>query len=179
MFSLEEPISPRRKWAAIAAATFVMLLSYWAIVFSFVAGAADDETIEGGFGAFAFGVAMAPFAFIVLSFGSKSRKAATAVLKAMGLFVVVGAGVIVLTNLVTGLVLAFGAGGMLCLRREEEHSTKVRLAFLGGATLYVFILLAAVPAAGVLTGGVTPFLILGIADGYAERKAERAAEAGP
>lgn len=178
MFNLDEPISPRRKWAAIAAATFVMLLSYWAIVFSFVAGAADEENVEGGFGPFAFGLAMAPFAFMVLSFGSKNRSAATAVLKAMGLLVVVGAGMVVLTNLVTGLVLAFGAGGMVCLRAEEEHSTRIRLGFLAAAALYVFVLLAIVPAAGVLTGGVTPFLILGIADGYAERKAEKAEEEG-
>lgn len=176
MFSIDdEPISPRRKWTAIGAATFVMLLSYWSLVFAFVAGAAEDESVEVGFGNFAFGVGIVPFAFMVLAFGSKHRKAATGVLKAMGLFLVVGVSLVLFANLLVGLVAGFGAGGIVTLRDEEEYRVKHRVLAVLAATVWVLVLSFVAPGVGVITGGIVPFLALGLADYYSENKAADAA----
>lgn len=170
----KDPTSPRRKWAVIAASTFLLLLSYIPIVYSFVAGIADEEDVEGGAGPLAFGLAMLPFAYLLLAFGSRHSRAPGAVIRAMGMFLLAGiTGVVLTQSLIAGLVLGYGAGGVFALRAEDDHGYGMRFIFVGAAGLYVLFLNFVAPDAAFVAGAILPFLVLGLADYVSERRAAR------
>lgn len=166
------PPSPRQKWVAIALATMLLLVSYWLIVFAFVAGVTEDGPDPGP--PLAVGLSLVPFVFLVLAFLTRHPRAPGAVLKAMGLFVVVGMPVALFGSIVPGMVAGFGAGGVVSLRAEEEHRWAGRAAAVAGVTAYVWILLQFIPDASIFGGPFLPFVSIGIADGFMERRAPAA-----
>src|SRR5688500_12307904 len=100
-----EPLSPRRKWRAITIATLLLVPAFWSVLAGLVSVASerDDAPPAGPF--IAFGLALVPFVFIVLAFLSENPRAPGAVLKAMGLSLVIGIPVSALAaDAVTGLV---------------------------------------------------------------------------
>jgi hypothetical protein len=81
------PLTLRRRWLAITLAT---------IACSSASGRSSprppqpaSRTFDGG-GLLAFGLALVPLAFGVLAFASRHPSAPAQVLKAMGLFIVIG-----------------------------------------------------------------------------------------
>ena len=165
----EEPTA-RRKWLAITMATVVMTASYAALLGAIIASSADDGPEPGPL--FAFGLGLVPFVFIVLAFVSAHRRAPGAVLKAMGLSVLVAVLVsAVLQDAASGLVAGFGAGGVVTLRAEEVHSWRARAIAVLAATAYVSVLVYIFVEAALFAGAILPFLVLGIADWIVESRA--------
>ena len=166
----DEVLSPRRKWLAITVATVVMTVSYSAIVAAMVAAAADDGPDPSPL--FALGLGLVPFVFVALAFLSRHPRAPGAVLRAMGLSVVVALIVAgILRDAASGLVAGFGAGGIVSLRAEDVHNWKARTVAVVISTSYVAILIYVSVETALLAGAILPFLSIGIADWVSEHRA--------
>jgi len=171
------PLPPRRKWRAITLATLVWVPGYWfllaGIVSAATTGKAKAEPSTGPF--IAFGLCLVPFVFVALAFLSEHPRAPGAVIRAMGLALVVGIPVSALAaDAVTGLVAGMGAGGVVALRQDLTHSWKARALAVAAATLYTFVVLRTIPAMALLLAPILPFTVIGVADHLSEGKAERA-----
>lgn len=164
------PLTPQRKWRAITFATLLLAVAFWSLLAGLVSVASDDSTGEPQAGAaIALGLSLIPFVFIVLAFMSEQPRASTAVLKAMGLALLVGIPVSALAaDAVTGIVAGAGAGGIAALRSDGPHNWRTRAVALAIAAAYAFILVRTVGAVVLLPAPIFPFTALGLADHYAE-----------
>jgi hypothetical protein len=168
------PLSPKRKWQTITVATLLFLPAYWSVLAGIVDGALDaTETVSGDVGnsaaLIAFGLALIPFLFIVLAFMSEHPRAPGAVVKAMGLSLLVGiAASAIAADAVTGLVAGVGAGGLVALRPEPDHGWKPRAVGVLVAATYTFMLVRTAPDIALLSAPVFPLTALGLADHYIE-----------
>lgn len=157
----------KRSWLAIGVSTIVLLVSYSSLLVAIVATQSDTPDAAGP--VFALGFAMVPVTFVVVAFMSGHRRAPIAVLKAMGVWLLVALP-FGLFNPVFGLCMGFGLGGSLTLKELDKSRWQARvLAVLLGAT-YALAMLFVVPAVGLLSGGLVPFTALGLADYYTEHK---------
>jgi hypothetical protein len=172
-----EPLAPQRKWLLIAVATIILAVAMWAMLAGLIVIAADDDI--GGpnpAAAIAFGLALLPFVFIVLAFGSSHPRAPGAVVKAMVLCLLVGIMVSAIArDGVTGIVAGVGAGGVVALREDLAHNWKARALGVVVATVYTFVLVRALGELVLLPAPVFPFTSIGIADHLSERRREREA----
>jgi hypothetical protein len=169
------PLSPRRKWRAILLATLLLVPGYWALLAGLVSVASDREGGPPAGPLLAFGLSLVPFVFITLAFLSEHPRAPGAVLRAMGLSLLVGIPVSALAaDAVTGLVAGIGAGGATALRKDDPADWKARALAVGLATVYTFVTLRTVPDAAVLLAPALPFTSIGVADHLAEWRRERA-----
>jgi hypothetical protein len=171
-----QPLSPRLKWRAITLATLVLVPAYWAVLAALVSVASKGDAGPNPGPALAFGLSMVPFVFLVLAFMSGHPRAPGAVIKAMGLALLVGIPVSALAaDAVTGMVAGIGAGGTVALRADEDHNWRARAIAVTAATAYSFVLLHTVPDAGLLAAPIFPFTSIGVADHLSERRREREA----
>jgi hypothetical protein len=164
-----EPLSPRRKWRAITLATLLLVPSYWSVLAGLVSVASDrpDAPTAGPF--IAFGLSLVPFVFIVLAFASEHPRAPGAVIKAMGLALLVGIPVSALaSDAVTGFVAGVAAGGIAALRPEPISTSKARWVAVLVATMASFLLVRTVGEVALLLAPVLPFTSIGVADHLAE-----------
>jgi hypothetical protein len=167
-----EPLSPQRKWRAITLATVLLVPAFWSLLAGLVAWGSDQPKAAPDPGAaLALGLALIPFVFILLAFLSQHQRAAGAVLKAMGLTILVGVPVSVIAgDGVTGVVAGIGAGGIVALRSDIGHSWTLRAAAVLVAALYTFVLVRVGGSMALLPAPILPFTGLGIADHIAERR---------
>jgi hypothetical protein len=162
----------RSNWIAISVATPLMMFSTFAYAAAFTGGDEADGWFFDLRLAFV-GLAVAPFVFVALGFLSRNPHAPKRVLQAMGLLLVVGLPVGLLDPLV-GAATGFGLGGAMVLNRPAvERVVYWRLAAVVFTFVYVFVLIVAIPPAGVFTGAVLPLIMIGVADEYAAWSAER------
>jgi hypothetical protein len=170
-----QPLSPPRKWRAIAIATLVLVPAYWSLLAGIVSASPDSEGgVANPAAAIAFGLAVIPFVFIVLAFLSEHPRAPSAVVRAMGLSLLVGIPVSALAaDVVTGIVAGVGAGGIAALRMDEGHSWRARALAVVVASVYVFVLVRTAGPIVLLPAPVFPFTGIGVADHLAERRHER------
>jgi hypothetical protein len=173
-----EPLSPQRKWRAITLATLLLTPALWSLLAGFVAIAADDSDRTPGApnaaAAIALGLVLIPFVFVVLAFMSEHPRAPMAVVKAMGLFLLVGIPVsAVAADAVTGIVAGVGAGGIVALRADDPHNWRARALAVVAASAYAFVLVRAAGAMTLLSAPIFPFTSIGIADHLSERSRER------
>ena len=162
------PLSSRRRWISLTAATIVLQFAFWPIMGSLGAGEAGDA------GLLWLGLAIMPFVFLVLAFASGHPRAPGAAGLAMGLFLLVALPVALL-DLLVGLVAGFGAGAVLALRFDPQvHSRRGRVIAVSAASVYTLVLIllqGAVPALGpfaIISAAVIPLAVVGIADEAAE-----------
>ncbi len=162
------PLSSRRRWLSLTAATIVLQFAFWPIIGSLGAGGAGDP------GLLWLGLAVVPFVFLVLAFASGHPRAPGAAGLAMGLFLLVALPVALL-DLLVGLVAGFGAGAVLALRFDPEvHSRRGRVIAVTAASIYTLVLVllqGVVPGLGpfaVISAAVIPLAVVGIADETAE-----------
>ncbi len=169
------PLSPRRKWVAITAATLAFVPAYWAVLAGIVSSASSSPKAAPDPGAsLALGLALIPFVFVVLAFGSGHPRAPGAVVKAMLLALLVGIPVSALAgDAITGIVAGVSAGGAAALRLEVNHSWRSRALGVAVATVYTFVLIRVGGDVIVLGAPVLPFTALGLADHFVERRRER------
>lgn len=174
------PLPPERKWRAIALATLVLAPAVWALLGGLVAAASDEVGGPQPALAIAFGLALLPFAFIVLAFLSEHPHAPSAVLRAMGLFLLVGIPVSALAgDAVTGIVAGAGAGGIAALRVDAAHDRRLRIAAVVLGAAYSFVLARVAGPAVLVAAPVFPFTGIGVADHLAEWLLEREAATRP
>jgi hypothetical protein len=172
-----EPLSPEQKWRAITYATLLLAPAVWSLLAGLVALAADDPP-EGAqpAAAIALGLTLIPFVYIVLAFSSRHPQAAGAVVKAMGLCLLVGIPVsAVAADAVTGIVAGVGAGGIVALRPDRLDDRRLRIGALVIGAAYTFVLARVAGAVVLVAAPVFPFTALGLADHYAEWRRSRAA----
>jgi hypothetical protein len=117
---------------------------------------------------------LVPFVFVVLAFLSEHPRAPGAVLKAMGMVLLVGIPVSALAaDAVTGLVAGAGAGGIVALRSDLPHNWKARAIAVAAAAAYSFFLARTAGAAALLLAPILPFTSIGVADHLSERRRQR------
>jgi hypothetical protein len=173
-----DPVSPRRKWRAITVATLVLVPAFWSMMAGLVALATDDADVSdpgiNPAAAVAFGLAVIPFVFIVLAFMSEHPRPPGAVLRAMGLSLLVG---VLVTGLVgdpvTGIVAGVGAGGVAAMRRDDDESTRARVLAVVVASVYTLLLVHLAGGIALLPAPIFPFTALGVADHLSERRRQR------
>jgi hypothetical protein len=169
-----QPLSPRRKWRAITFATLALVPAFWSLLAGLVAAASDEPDAPDPGPALAFGLALIPFVFVVLAFASEHPRAPSAVLRAMGLALLVGIPVSALAqDAVTGIVAGVGAGGVAALRRDPDSTTRSRALAVVVAAAYVFVLARLAGGIVLLPAPIFPFTAIGVADHLAERRAEQ------
>ncbi len=168
----DAPKSQKRAWLAIGLATGVAVISYASLLVAIVAS--SSETPEASGPVYALGFALVPVAFVTLAFVSGRRNAAMAVLKAMGLWLVIALP-FGLANPVFGLSVGFGMGGVLTLKEHATDSWKARTVAVWLAGAYSLVMLFVIPALGVVSAGLLPFASLGLADSYTEFRGRVAA----
>lgn len=169
------PLPPKRKWRAILLSTVLLAPGLWAIVIGLVAGASDDRNAPAAVPFIAFGLAILPFVFVALAFLSEHPRAASAILRAMALSLLVGLPVLALAgDVVTGLVAGCAAGGAAALRMEIVHTARSRAVAVLCATAYAFVMVRVAPEATIIVAPVLPFTSIAIADHLRERRLERA-----
>jgi hypothetical protein len=169
-----EPLSPQRKWQTITVATLLLVPAYFSLLAGLVAEASDAPEAQAGApnvaAAFALGLALVPFVFIVLAFMSGHPRAPGAVVKAMGLALLVGIPVSALAgDAVTGIVAGVGAGGIVALRADTGHSWKARAVAVLAASVYSFVLVRTAGPIALLAAPVLPLTGIGVADHWSER----------
>jgi hypothetical protein len=171
------PLPPQRKWRAILVATLVLVPAFWSLLVGLVALASDEPDAPDPGPPMAFGLALIPFVFVVLAFMSEHPRPAGAVLRAMGLALLVGIPVSALAqDAVTGIVAGVGAGGIAALRRDPDSTTRSRVLAVVVAAAYTFVLVRLAGGLVLLPAPIFPFTAIGVSDHLAERAAERAAE---
>ena len=167
------PLSARRKWITIILGTLVELVSFWSIVVGMIRATAEEGSDAAGAAAgfFALGFALVPFAFLVLAFGTNNPRAPGATLRAMGFFLIIGLPMVIFVDAAIGLAAGFGLGAIATIRLAIEHSWKVRLAWVIGLVVYVFVLVFTDVAAGpgVLSASLLPFATVAFADWAVEQ----------
>lgn len=161
--------SYKRSWLAIGLSTIVLMVSYSALLVAIVATQSDTPEAAGP--TFALGFALVPVVFVTLAFVSGRSRAPTAVLKAMGLWLLVALP-LGLFNPVFGLCAGFGMGGVLTLRERDTDRWQVRVVAVLLAAAYSFGMLFVIPAIGLLSGGLLPLATLGLADYYSQNRAK-------
>ncbi len=151
----------RRKWWAIALATGAGTFSYGGILFGLVAAMSEDA--QAWEGALILGMASVPFLFVILAFVSKHPSAPSAVLKAMGLFLLAGVAFSIGVNPFVGVVAGFGVGGAVALR-PAAPTMRRRLWGVAMALGVLMALLLTVPPIAVAVAPFLPFVAVGFAD---------------
>jgi hypothetical protein len=171
-----EPLSPKRKWQTITIATLCLVPAFWSLMAGLVAAASPGGAAGSGApnaaAAVALGVAILPFVFIVLAFVGAHPRPPVAVLKAMGLALVVGLPVAAIAgDAVSGIVAGVGAGGIVALRADAAHRLRDRAVAVLVATVYAFVLAHTVGALALLPVPIFPLTAIGLADHLSERRA--------
>jgi hypothetical protein len=170
-----QPLPPMKKWRAITLATLLLVPGYWSMLAGLVAASTKDAAVPiNTAAAVALGLALLPFVFVVLAFLSEHPRAPAAVLRAMGLALLVGIPVSAIAgDAVTGLVAGVGAGGIVALRTDPAHSWRARAVAVLIASLYAFILVRVAGGLALLPAPVLPLTGIGVADHLSERRWER------
>jgi len=174
VFLHSEAITWRRKWAVVAVGTLIVMMSMWPIIIAVAASGSDSPDAPEAAPFAAFGLAMAPLVFVAVAFGSRNRHAAGVTVGAMGLFLVVALP-IGLIDTTTGLVAAYGAGGVIALRAELEHRFRGRVIAVALAAIYTVVVMSVVPALGIALAPLLPLTAVAIADVFMEYRAEQEA----
>ena len=170
------PLPPKRKWQAITLATLVLVPAYVFLLVGVVAAASKSRSAPTPAPYIAAGLALIPFVFVVLAFASGHPRAPGAVLRAMGLTLLVGVLVgAAVPDAVTGFVAAIGAGGVVALRSDLVHRWQSRAVAVVIVAVWVAMSVRVIPQAALLLAPILPFTSIGLADHWQERRTERAA----
>jgi len=158
-------------------ATLVLVPAYWSVLAGLVSVASDSTDAPPAGPFIAFGLALIPFVFIVLAFLSEHPRGPGAVVKGMGLALIVGIPVSAIAgDAVTGLVAAAGAGGIAALRADRADAWKARAVAVLAVSIYVYLMIRFAGDVTLLLAPTLPFTCLGVADHLVERRSEKAEE---
>lgn len=147
-----------------------MMFSYFPYAAAFVPPEGEPgPSIDPGLVAVA--LALAPLVFIAVGFLSRNPNMGRQVLKAMGLLLVLGLALGLLSP-VLGAAAGFGVGFALTLNPLEiDGLMRRRLIAVALAVVYTFAMLVFITPAGVLAGALLPGLMVGFADEFSAWRA--------
>lgn len=173
----------RRKWAAIGIATALATGSFWLVLVAFRLWLGDLTTAElqegveipvttGVAVALAGGFALMAATFVVLALISRRARP----WRAAALAWVIGGAMWLWLPFLTGepvtpMVAGFGAGGVVALRAEPEHTVGRRVAAALLVAVYIYLLVRIAPLIGAIAAPLLPLPVLAWADAMAERRA--------
>jgi hypothetical protein len=141
-----------------------MMFSYFAYAAAFATPEGEPTRIDVGL--LGIGLVLAPFVFVIVGFVSRNTQTPRRVLQSMGLLILLGLALGLLSPVV-GAAAGFGVGGSLCLNPLPlDGVMKRRLWATGFTAAYVLFLLVIITPAGVFAGGLLPLLMIGFADEY-------------
>ncbi|CAN5344628.1 MAG: hypothetical protein ACR2JP_05180 [Acidimicrobiia bacterium] len=149
------------------------------LLFSYFTFAAAFTSVPGGGiridqGLLAISLALAPLVFVVFAFVSRHRRAPSQVLKAMGLYLIIGLPVGLVTPAL-GSAAGFGAGAIVTLAPPDLYgATKRRIWSVVAGVLYTLAVMAISVPAGLFTGAMLPVMAVGFADEYSAWRETRA-----
>jgi len=178
-------ISIGRKWTAIAVATLLLTASFWAMQVALgswldlteeqqaqqeqgarIPMTATEQLGLGG------GLALVPAGLAALALISRRERPLRAV--AVACLLTVTAAVLLsflLGEPVTPMVAGFGAGGVMALRAEPEHTIGRRAIAALLISVYVFVLLRISLLAGFIVAPMLPLPAIAWADAIADQRA--------
>ena len=161
-----------RNWLALAVGIIVQLFSYILYAAAFVIPEGESEpTVDAGLVAIA--LVIAPLVFLSIGLISRRRGIPRALVRSMGLLVVFGLALGLLSPIV-GAAAGFGIGIAISLNMPEfDGQLRRRLVAVALAVAYMVVMLVLIPPAGVLAGAVLPGLMVGFADEYGAWREER------
>ncbi len=171
----------RRKWFAVAVSTLMLYVSYISVLIAFVAASESDERQVGAAEItvpLTLGLALVPFVFGAAAYTSRHPRFVNGVLKALGLFLLAIPTTALLQDPVTGMVVGFGAGGIVALRVEPALGYRPRVYAVLATAVYTAVLVRAFPGIGLLAVAALPMAAVAIGDVFAEKRAQRLAAAG-
>lgn len=129
--------------------------------------------MQGGLVAVA--VVLAPVAFTVVAFVSRTPEGSKRVVQAMALLLVLALPVGLLAP-VLGVSAGYGAGVIVTLNRPRfTNVIRNRIVAVVFSVAYTFLLLVVITPAGVMTGALLPPLMVGFADEFTAWQASKAA----
>jgi hypothetical protein len=170
----QAPLSAKKKWQSIMLATLVLVPAYWFLMAGVVSAASKRGPGPTAAPFIAFGLCLIPFVFVVLAFTSGHQRAPGAIVRAMGLTLLVGITVSALVpDAITGFVAGIGAGGIVALR-PDGYVWKNRALAVAAVALWAALTVRFVPEAALLIAPVLPFTSIGVADHITERREEQA-----
>ena len=164
-------ISGGRKWAAVAAGTFVSVFAFTAIATAIVeTGDGNDADARLAVGV---AVVLTPVALMAAGFVSRNvrwlRSAALGGALAVAIFVGLG---IVLREPLTPTVAALGTGAALSLRFEAgRHRIKWRVGTVALVAVYIGVLWRIAPGLSTVLTPFLPFPAVAVADSITEKRA--------
>ncbi len=157
-----------------------MMFSYFPLAAAFATPEGGELVIDPGL--VVISLVVAPFVFVALGFISRNPETGRGVLIALGLLLLVGLPVGLLSPALAATS-GFGAGGVVVLNRPPLDRLILHRSIAVALTVvYVFLLLLseALRPAGVFAGGLLPLMALGFADEYTYwRDAAQRRNAGP
>lgn len=153
------------------------MFSYFPFAAAFI-DPGNEEGVVVDPGLVGIALVVAPFVFVVVGLVSRNTRAPLRVLLAMGLLIVLGLAVGLISP-VLGASAGFGVGVAICLRLPDiPDQMRRRLVAVALALIYTMILLFVAPPAGVLTGALVPTLLVGFADEYGAWRLAKREDAG-
>ena len=166
----DEPISTRRRWAAVLAGTLVVTFAFGAIAAAIIASD-DGEVAQARLGVIV-ALVLTPTVFAVVGLVSRAAGAIKTTFTVAPLAVVVFVGLsLVLREPVTPTVVAFGLGGAFALRLEPgRHIRSWRVWGAIGAGVYTLVVFALAPGLATVMAPFLPLPILAVVDSMTERR---------
>ena len=142
-----------------------MQFSYFPYAAAFIPGEGESGPVIDA-GLVAIALAVAPVVFIAVGIVSRNANMAKPVLYSMGLLLVLGLGVGLLSP-VLGAAAGFGVGIAITLNLPDiPGQMRRRIVGIGFALAYTLLMLFLITPAGVLAGAILPGLMVGFADEY-------------
>jgi len=164
----KEPLSSKGHWAVIAVAAAAMQFSYWPAVAATAWAEPTEDAVAAGM---TVGLSAVPFVFMLVAFASRHQRTPWAVVRAMGLFVLIGLPLGML-HIASGVAAGYAAGGVAVLRAPRGLDPRAaRIGMVVAISFSVTVTLAVAPEIGLLLGALLPFPTLGLADWVAGRRA--------
>lgn len=154
-----------RRWRAAIIATLVMQLSYQPL--TLIRAAFRGADIEPGLvgNALAFGLGAMPVVLMTAVFISRHLSATSAVLKGMGLFIVLGLPLYLVVDPIVGATAGYAAAAVVTLRQDfGPYATQMRVVTAIGIVVATLLLVTVLDAASAVIGATLPFLAAAYVD---------------
>ncbi|MEX2322423.1 MAG: hypothetical protein WEA29_01465 [Acidimicrobiia bacterium] len=162
-------ITPRRRWAAVAFATFFIVFAFASLLNAIIESDAGNDA--GARLAMIFAAMLSLFSIGVLAIVSRVDRPMRAIFlggpAAIAIFMVLGA---VLREPATPLVAAYGAVGIFALRPAPGGSTRTRSLYVITATAVVGFGYIVAPAVAATVAPLIPYFLLHFADVVSNRR---------
>lgn len=137
----------------------MVVVSVWATLIPLA------SSVEGqGAGGVALGIALVPLAYAVAAFGSRRPDWPMAVVKAMGLAILIGWPLAIVIDPLTGLIIAFAVGAIVTVRRDDPNSLGRRWIAAGIVAVLIAVLVRVALPIAVTLGPALPFTAIPLAD---------------